>query len=143
MSSSKINGRKRPRYRYGISGAPKKVSRSSDKNKRKEDVDMMMMGEEEENEEEILFDDPSNYILAVLDICRNFNPMEGMAFVRIKVVRGNNRNTSDSRGLFVKPGDIKILNQIGDSENEEDLLVKKIKKKMKIFMDSVRTHVEI
>lgn len=141
MSSSKINGRKRPRYRYGISGVPKKVSKSSSSTTTKKKI-IRDEEESDNNESENSFnDDPSNYILAVVDICRNFNPMEGMAFVRIKVVHGNNRNTSDSRGLFVKPGDLRIMKQIG--EEEDDDISKKNKKNMKIFMESVKTHVEV
>ena len=47
-----------------------------------------------------------------VDVCRNFAPRDGMAYVTIRVVNRNSMNAVDTRGLFVKPADLRMQSAV-------------------------------
>lgn len=86
-------GRRLRKCMYDRSGEPASVRRERP---REED--------EEENGEDV--SRTSTYISAWVDICRNFSPQEGMAYVTVRVVHRHSMNAVDTRGIYVKPGDL-------------------------------------
>jgi hypothetical protein len=50
----------------------------------------------------------AEYIYAWVDVCRNFAPLDGMGYVTVRVVNRNSMNAVDTRGLFVKPADLRM-----------------------------------
>jgi hypothetical protein len=48
------------------------------------------------------------YIIARLDVCRNFASYDGMIYVTLAVTYRNSSTAVDTKGLYVSPGDLKI-----------------------------------
>lgn len=83
--------KKRRRFRYSREGVPAMVHA-------------------EDQEADISLAD-TTHIVVRLDIQRSFAPNDGMIYVAMEVTYSNNKAAVDSRGLYVRPYDLSIVDQ--------------------------------
>jgi hypothetical protein len=82
--------RKRRRCRYDQNGVPVMVAQSQDA-----DTSGGVR-------------DAIEYIVVWLDVCRNFAAYDGMVYVTLAVTYKNSSTAMDTKGLYVRPNDLKI-----------------------------------
>lgn len=93
------------RCRYDSSGVPVRVSARAQLEAQSEMMQGRLQGSGGR-------EDGSQYIYAWVDVCRSFAPREGMAYVTISITNKSSKNAVDTRGLFVKPADLRTLDSL-------------------------------